>query len=171
MKKILLIFAVALIGLTASAQRHQGQRGGDPRQGLERMAEKMAKEMKLDNSTKEWFVALYTEYRDTLFSLQRQQRIKNKDLEKMDDAAVTQLIEQSLERDNRAVEIKRAYLAKFRERLSEKQVYRAMMGGMRQRGGDMQRQGRGQNNDEGFSGGPGGFPGGDGGGFGGGPDF
>ncbi len=170
MKKILLVFAVALIGLTASAQRHQGQRGGDPRQGMERMAEHMAKEMKLDNNTKEWFVPLYVEYRDTLMSLMRQQRVSHKQLEKMDDAAVTKLIDQSFETDARVAEIKRAYLAKFRERLTEKQVYRTMIGGMRQRGGDMQRQGREQNNGEGFQGGQGGFPGGDGG-FQGGPDF
>lgn len=170
MKKILILFAAVLIGLTASAQGRggqRGQRGGDPRQGIQRMAEHLAKEMKLTGDTKEWFIPLYVEYRDTLMALQRSQRMEDKVLEGMDDAAVSALIEESLERDAQSIAVKRAYLAKFRTRLSEKQVYRVMVMGMRPRGGDRQRQNSdGQGGPgEGFQGGfPGGFPGG-------GPDF
>lgn len=159
MKKTLLFLAVAIISLTATAQnrgQRGGQRFGDPRQGMQRMAEHLAKEMKLNNATTSWFVPLYVEYRDTLMKLQRPQRVEDKALQEMDDAAVTTLIEQSFAKDAAVTAIKRDYLAKFREKLSEKQVYRAMIGGMRPRGGDRQHS-RGN-----FRGG---FPGGGQGGF------
>ena len=170
MKKILLLLAVALIGLTATAQNRggrNGQRRFSPQQALQHAAERFAKEMKLDNATKEWFMPLYVEYRDTLMAVQRQQRVEEKALEGMDDAAVTALIAQNLEKDATATALKRAYLAKFREKLTEKQIYRVMVGGMRPRGGDQQRP-RGNNGEGGFGGFPGrsgGFP------EGGGPDF
>ena len=174
MKRILLLVAVVLIGLTATAQNRGGrggQRGFSPQQALQHAAERFAKEMKLDNATKEWFMPLYVEYRDTLMAVQRQQRVDEKALEGMDDVAVTALIEQSLEKDVAVTSLKRAYLAKFREKLTEKQVYRVMVGGMRPRGGDQQRQ-RDNFGQGGFpEGGPGGFPGGPGGFPGGGPDF
>lgn len=170
MKKMLLFFAVALMSMTVSAQGfggQRGQRGGDPRQGFQRMAERLAKDMKLNKDTKEWFIPLYVEYRDTMMSFMRPQRVEDKALESMDDAAVTQLIEKSLQREAAAISVKREYIAKFREHLNEKQVYHAVIGGMRPRGGDQQRQRSNQGEEGGF---PGGFPGGGPGGFGG-PDF
>ena len=166
MKKILILFAAVLIGLSANAQGRGGNggRGGDPRQGMQRMAEHLAKEMKLDDATKGWFVSLYVEYRDTLMSLQRSQRMSEKEIQKLDDAAVTTLINESIARDEQVAALKRAYLAKFREKLTEKQVYKVMGAGMRPRGGDQGRQRQGNRQGDFQGEGPGGFPNG-------GPDF
>lgn len=167
MKKILILFAAALIGLTATAQNRGGNggRGGDPRQGIQRMAEQLAKEMKLDNTTKEWFIPLYVEYRDTLMATQRAKRIEDKELQKLSDEAVSTLIQESFTREESVVALKRTYLAKFSEKLTVKQVYKVMIAGQRPRGGDQLRQRQGGNG-EGFpGGGPGGFPGDGGPGF------
>ncbi|MBP3227573.1 MAG: hypothetical protein J6M53_02180 [Bacteroidaceae bacterium] len=162
MKRILILLAVVLAGFTAQAQEEGGQRGGrggDPRQGVQRMAERMAKELKLDKNVKEWFVPLYVEYRDTLMAVQRQKRVEEKELNNMDDEAVNALIEQSLQNEANALSLKREYLAKFREKLTAKQLYR-VLAGQRPRGGDQQRQ-RGNGEEfQGGPGGPGGFPGG-----------
>ena len=176
MKKLLLIMAVALFATSMSAQNDQGGRRGrgDRKEMIGRMAEQKAKEMKLDGDTKQWFISLYTEYRDTLMGTQFPEGFGNRDRDndkkkkELTDEEATAKVLEGFAREEAAVRLKREYYKKFSEKLTPQQVYSVFNDRGMRRGGN-----RPNMNGGGFQGGPGGFGGPDGfggpGGFGG-PD-
>lgn len=181
------LFALAIVGssMSVSARDKKDNDKQDDRRAemQKKMATRTAEEMKLDEATTAWFVPLYVEYQDTLQSVKRGERPEPKkdkadkkaEPKEMTDAEAEALIEKSFVQAEKEVALKRAYYAKFKEKLTAKQLVRifgrqggpqGMRGG--QRGG--QRGAGQQGGPEGFGGPQGGGFGGPQGGFGGG-DF
>lgn len=133
-------------------------------------ANRMAKQMKLEDTEKDKFVALYIEYQTARNG--SQEFGKKNDSEKsesreMTDEKAKKLIEKNFSDRERQLKVDKEYYPKFAEFLTAKQLMPVFMtgGGMRP---DRNRQGQ-RNGNGGPDMGPGGFPGG---GFpGGGPGF
>ena len=165
MKKFLTLALVALMATTAMAQNEQDERG--ERRGRKEMSERfvkaLAKQLKLDDATTNWFTPLFQEYQDTLQAVRRGNRADEKRVKKMSDAEVKDLIQTSFDKEEKVVALKRAYYAKFAEKLTAQQLYQVF-------NPQMNRQNLGNNNRQQGGGFRGGFPGGGPGGFGG-PGF
>lgn len=121
-KKITYLMLALLIGTAASAtaQVASSARQGKGRPGMERMAEQMAKNLKLDEATTAWFVPIYKEYQDTLRAVRRTATRPGKN--KMTDADVTAFIEKSFSATESEVALKRQYYARFKEKLTPVQL-------------------------------------------------
>ena len=182
MKKIVLVMAMALIGV-ASVKAQDGQMSDEERaqrraEMIQRQGEELAKDMKLSDSEKTSFMELYTKYQNELMSqFQFQRRNQNngeerKKLSEMTDEEVTARIqeafarqEQQIEQQKARLEIQKKYYAEFSKTLKPQQLIR-IFGQQRPQGQRGQQGQQGQRGQRG-NGGRGGF-GGPGGGFGGG---
>jgi Spy/CpxP family protein refolding chaperone len=186
MKKMLLgTFAVLLVGFTTPtmAQDQQDPQGGQDNQQdmsemIQKRANRLAKDMKLDDNVKTKFVDLYTQYQNDLMGTMKQDRKQQKadqdESDKKDselsDAEATQKVQESFQRTEQQIErmqkqltVKKAYYDKFKSLLTPQQTMKVMVDqrGMRQRNNNNNNG----NNRMGGMGGPGG--GGFGGGMGG----
>lgn len=175
MKKILGLCLLAMMTTVLSANAQRSRERGDEKERTERRAAFLAKQMKLDETTTNWFTPLYVEMQDTLQAVRRsvfaksgekEERNARRSMEKMTDEEAVARVEKSLLAAEQENKIKREYYRKFSEKLSGKQLFvifvtpqRSNMNRMPQRNG---------NGGGGFPGGGfpgGGFPGGPGGGF------
>ncbi|MCH5174256.1 MAG: hypothetical protein J1F40_00035 [Prevotellaceae bacterium] len=168
MKKF--IFALMVFGCTALlavAQNNGGQRRQriDQAEMNNRMAERLASQMKLDKEKTELFKLLFLDYqtaRQNAANPKGEDESANErvNLDKIDDAKATELIDKQFAVQEAQLAVDREYLPKFLEILTPAQTARIYLRrGNQQRGQQMQ---GGQGGPRGFGGGPGG------GGFGGG---
>lgn len=171
MKKF--IFALIVFGCTALVAVAQNN-GGQRRQRIDqaemnnRMAERLASQMKLDKEKTELFKLLFLDYqtaRQNAANPRGEDESANErvNLDKIDDAKATELIEKQFAAQEAQLAVDREYLPKFLEILTPAQAARIYLRRGNQQRGQMQ---GGQGGPRGF-GGPGGGFGGPGGGFGG----
>lgn len=158
-KNILLAAVLALVSVAAMAQNPNGgqRQRFDPTEMYNRMAERLAKQMKLDDEKSASFKVLYLDYQ-----MARQNAEKPKgedakqsasDFKKMTDAEATALIEKQFATQEAQLAVDKSYLPKFLELLTPVQVAQVYVrrGGMqsaRPQQGGMGRPGGG------FGGGP-----------------
>lgn len=163
-KNILLAAVLALVSVAAMAQNPNGgqRQRFDPTEMYNRMAERLAKQMKLDDEKAASFKVLYLDYQ-----MARQNAEKSKgedatqatpDFKKMTDAEATALIEKQFATQEAQLAVDKAYLPKFLELLTPAQaaqvyVRRGGMQSARPQQGGMRRPGGG-NFGDGFGGGP-----------------
>ena len=167
MKKF--IFALIVFGCTALVAVAQNN-GGQRRQRIDqaemnnRMAERLASQMKLDKEKTELFKLLFLDYqtaRQNAANPRGEDESANErvNLDKIDDAKATELIEKQFAAQEAQLAVDREYLPKFLEILTPAQATRIYLRRGNQQRGQMQ---GGQGGPRGFGG-----PGGPGGGFGG----
>lgn len=165
MKKSLFILLLAFCSVTlgANAQRHHGSMGdGDRsmqrREMVKRQAAALSQRMELDNITAAWFEPLYIEYSDSLAAIRATTfPERDKKIDALSDLEAEQLILDKFSGEEQVVAVKRAFYARFKERLTPQQLVRIFAQQPGQRPGGQQNGGpRG-----GFGGpeGPGGFGG------------
>lgn len=128
MKKTILMLAALFMMFAAMNETYAQRPGMDPEMRAEfaRMAaQKVAGELKLDKSEREWFEPLYMEYAD---SLRKAQKIdlpeKNKEIKEMTDDDALAAVEKMFASQERALAVKRAYYARFKEKLTPQQLFR-----------------------------------------------
>lgn len=177
--KHLNVYIVALLfctSLSVGAQSRHGRGGEGDGQSrrqemVQRQAESLVDRMSLDDTTAAWFVPLYVEYNEALVKVRMEAMpSKDKAIDALSDEDAEQLVEDVFASEEKAVQVKRDYYERFKQRLTAQQLVKVFTF---QPGG--QRGQRGQGGHEGGRGGFGG-PGGpgfgpDGPGFGGGPGF
>lgn len=178
-KFIIASLALCIVSLTMSAQdnQRQGRRQQrfDPTEMFNRNAERLAKQMKLDDEKKDLFTVLYLDYQTARQNAAnpkgQNEREEAVDLKTLTDEKAKELVEKQFQRTEAQLAVDKEYYAKFLEILTPVQAYqvivpqrgRAGMGGMEGRPDGNRGFGR-----PGGFGGPGGGFGGPGGGFGGG---
>lgn len=168
MKKfILAALAMVLVSVAAVAQNgNGGQRQRiDPTELYNRQAERLAKQMKLEDDKANVFKVLYLDYQtarqNALHPKGENAEEERPDFKKMTDAQATELIQKQLAGQEAQVAVDKEYLPKFLEILTPVQTAQIYL----QRGGMRNGQGM-QGGQGGFGGGPrGGGNGGFGGGF------
>ena len=157
--------------LMAVAQNNGGQRRQriDQAEMNNRMAERLASQMKLDKEKTELFKLLFLDYqtaRQNAANPKGEDESANEriNLDKIDDEKAKELIEKQFATQEAQLAVDREYLPKFLEILTPAQAARIYV----RRGNQWQRSQQGGQGGPrgGFGGGPGGF-GGPGGGFGG----
>ncbi|MBR1521795.1 MAG: hypothetical protein IJ635_11240 [Bacteroidaceae bacterium] len=174
MKKfILAALAMVLVSVAAVAQNgNGGQRQRiDPTELYNRQAERLAKQMKLEDDKANVFKVLYLDYQtarqNALHPKGENAEEERPDFKKMTDAQATELIQKQLAGQEAQVAVDKEYLPKFLEILTPVQAAQIYLqrGGMR--GGQGMQGGQGRPGGQGgFGGGPrGGGNGGFGGGF------
>jgi len=121
-RKMLSLLLAAFFGAALGTYAQRGnapRRGGMPSPACQ--AESLAKRLKLDDAATAWFVPVYTEYRDTLRALRRSLCPKGS-LKNLSDAQVLERLENSFLLAEREVALKRSYMARFRARLTPRQL-------------------------------------------------
>lgn len=192
MKKTMIMTLVAMMAMTANAQREEmtpEQREARRVEMVQKQGERLAKQMKLDNNAKNTFIATYTEYRNELNALNPDGEIKQQPeahgvqkeyTEEQAKAKLKEIVEKQqkeIEKSTKRLEITQKYMAIFEKSLTAQQLIKVFTLQQRnqfgrQNGQGGQRQGNfGGQRPGGFGGQrPGGFGGQMPGGFGGG-DF
>lgn len=181
MKKL----SISLLALLLSAQlgvnaqgrhnRGNGEDGGQQRQEMvQRQAEALVQRMELDATTAAWFMPLYVEYGEALGAVRRESMPnRDKKIDELSDEAAEQMVLDAFAAEEKIVEVKRAYYARFKEGLTPQQLIKVFTQQFGQRGqrGAAGGQRGGFDGQRGGFGGPGfGGPGFGGPGFGG-PEF
>lgn len=167
----MLLLALTL-GTAANAQENEERRPAqmpDRKEMSAKHAERVAQQLKLDDKTKEWFLPIYVEYQDTLQALNRPQQPaeKKKKKETLTDEEALAKVESTFATEESRTALRRAYYARFKEKLTPQQLVTIFCDQNRMPFRPMGNRGnnRGQRPD--FNGAPGGFggEGGFGGGF------
>ncbi|MGN0234151.1 MAG: hypothetical protein ACI4B5_07010 [Bacteroidaceae bacterium] len=183
MKKLMFIMALGL--LVSGQARAQETESAESREAkraemIAKSGERLAKSFGLDDSKKESFLTIYTEYQTEMFATN--ERPDSKDLEEkkaeggkkeeLTDAQATERIKANFERQEKQVaqlqkrlEIQKRYYTRFAEVLTPSQTLKAMFpqrtrpqGNSQQRQGGMRPGGFGERGGGfGGPGGPGGF--------------
>ncbi len=167
MKRIIISAMMLLLLSAATAMAQDNNRGGqrqkfNPVEMYEKMAERLSKQMKLDDSKAETFKILYVDYQTTRHNAanpkgESSEQEEKVNLNKITDEAASELIQKSFDKQEAQLKVDKDYLPRFLEILTPAQAARIYV-----RGAGMGR-GSGQQNDGqrpggGFPGG--GFPGG-----------
>lgn len=189
MKKTMTLLVLALLGtgMTQAQRADDGDRAQQRKERIERQAQQQAKDLKLDEATTTWFTNLYVEYQTELQQVREAamkdmpkpekakkggdaddesanpENLKEKELKKLTDEQAEKIIQANFDRTEKELKVKRDYYARFREKLTPKQLVRifAQPGRGGQRGGQRGGMPRGGGFPGGPMGGPGGgFPGG-----------
>lgn len=169
-KSILTIAVFMVFCITASAQNNQQgrRRRMDTTEMYNRQAERLVKQMKLDDEKKDLFTVLYLDY---MAARQNAANPKGEedgdervDLKKLTDEKAKELVEKQFARTEAQLKVDKEYYPKFLEFLTPVQVAQVFVQRLSRGNAEGQRPGGG------FGGGRGGFGGGGfgGGGFGGG---
>lgn len=173
-KAFFVVLFIALSSVSVFAQNNQSRRNRvNTTEMYNRQAERLVKQMKLDDEKAELFTILYLDYQAARHnaanpkgeSEEQDQRI---DMKKITDEEATELINKQIARAEAQVKVDKEYLPKFLEIITPVQAINVFA--------PMRAMGRGEGQrPQGFGGGRGGFGGaggfgGPGGGFGGG-DF
>ncbi len=127
MHKTIMIFCLlaAVACGTAGAQSRNDKEDKGAKQRTERMATQVAKNLKLDDETAEWFKPVYVEMQDSLRNIRRNARADRKQLSKDNaptEEEAAQLIEENFEAAEKETAVKRVYYSKLRERLTAVQL-------------------------------------------------
>lgn len=160
LKSLIAVFAFALFAVSVSAQNQQGRRQRmNTTEMYTRQAERLVKQLKIEDDKKDLFTALYLDYQNARHNVANPKGENEKeekiDLKKMSDDAAKELVQKQFAQQEAQLAVDKEYYQKFLEMLTPVQVAQIFV----------TRLGR---NAEGF-GGRGGFGGGfPGGGFGGG---
>lgn len=156
-KQCLCLMLAAFLGgsLCVQAQKDDDGASGRRQARVEKMAKQLAKQMDLDDSTADWFIPLYVEYSDTLRAV-RTSPLRSREVDEVSDAEALEAVEAMFAASECEAALKRAYYARFKEKLTGQQVLRVFMPASPKRQSDGNRR-------PGGFGGPGGFPGGFGG--------
>ncbi len=166
----ILASALMLVSLSVSAQgdRRERQNNMDITEIYNRQANRLVRNMKLDDSKKDAFTALYLDYQNARHNAvnpkgrDQEGREQRTNFQELSEEQALELIQKNFERQEKQLAIDKEYLPKFQSILTNAQCAQVFINqGGRPAGGGQQRGGRG-----GFGGGRGG--GGFGGGFGGG---
>lgn len=136
-----LLAAFLCVGLTAQAQENNRDRTPGAKPSMEQMAANMARRLKLDSGTTEWFIPVYAAYQDTLASLRRTARPVKKNAG-MSEAEALQAIENAFKAAENEVALKRTFLPLLKERLTPQQLVAIFVQPMRERGDRMPQQGQ-----------------------------
>lgn len=171
MRKIIIsAFAFLLLSVAAMAQDNQGGRQRqkfNPTEMYEKMAERLAKQMKLDDDKAENFKVLYLDYQTARRNAidpkgENGESDEKVNLNKITDEEATKLIQKSFDKQEAQLKVDKDYLPRFLEILTPAQAARIYVKWAGMRGNGQQ----GGMRPGGFpGGGPGGFPGGGPGGF------
>lgn len=166
----LALIAISLFSVSASAQEKQGRRERmNTTEMYTRQAERLVKQMKLDDEKKDLFTVLYLDYqaaRHNAANPKGEDKQERVDMKKLTDEQATELIQKQFAKTEAQLAVDKEYYPKFLEFLTPVQVAQIYLP---QRGS---RDGQGGQRQGGFGGrggfdGPGGGFGGPGGGFGG----
>lgn len=119
-------FCTGLCAQTADKKARKN-RNTNPTERLQQQATRMADELKLDDQTQAWFVPLYVEFQDTLQAVARAARPvdangKAKQKKELTDAESLVLLANTFDKEERTLAIRRAYFAKFKDRLTPQQL-------------------------------------------------
>jgi len=171
MKKFILsALAMVLISVAATAQNENGgqRQRMDPTEIYNRQAERLVKQMKLEDDKAEAFKVLYLDYqtarRNAANPKGENAEDEKVDMKKITDAQATELIQKQFAAQEAQLTVDKSYLPKFLEILTPAQAAQIYIQRGGQRGGMGQQGGQGRPGG-GFGGGP---RGGGNGGFGGG---
>ncbi|MBO7295459.1 MAG: hypothetical protein J6U65_08620 [Bacteroidaceae bacterium] len=136
MKKMFALLMLMTVSMsTVFAQTPDGDKAEER---MNRMIERKAKDLKLDEETTAWFSPLYKEYLLALFVVNQKYRVEKKDL---NDAEILESIVNSFSRAEEEVAVKRTYFLKFQEKLTPQQLKDVFMPRMNRSGQGGQRGG------------------------------
>ena len=136
MKKFMTLVLLMVVGMGAGFAQEFDREKAEER--LNKMIERKASELKLDDETAEWFKPLYKEYNMALFVVAHKYRVEKKEL---DDAEILESIVNSFSRAEEEVAVKRTYFLKFQEKLTPQQLRNVFMPRMNRQGQGGQRGG------------------------------
>lgn len=141
-KKILgLVLAVFLcVGITAQAQDGNRRRTPVAKPSTEQFAATMAKRLKLDSKTTEWFVPVYVAYQDSLAALRKAARPAKRCAD-LSEAEALQAVEASLKAAEDEIALKRSFLPVFKAKLTPQQLATLYVQSLRERGHKMPQRG------------------------------
>ena len=132
MKRFIFLFlAAAAFALGVSAQAAEGDRKGNgPRDRKEaslKQAERMAGRLKLEGETKQWFVPLYAEYRDTLAAVARSARPARAEGEgkrraELTDMEAIETLARMFGAEEQTLALRREYFTRMKDRLTPQQL-------------------------------------------------
>ena len=126
MKKLVSFLLLTLLFTAAFGQRGQG--GPQRREAMERIhAAKMAyitDRLNLSSEQSASFIPLYKEYEDEMRYTRKSfmQKYKGMDIDAADDATAMQYVDDNLDFQQKAIEIKRKYNDKFLKVISPQQI-------------------------------------------------
>lgn len=175
MKKFILsALTLVLVSVATMAQNNNGgqRQRMNPAEMYSMQAERIAKQIKLDDSKAESFKVLYVDYQTARRNAARPKGEKegeeNVDFKKMTDAQANELIQQHFAAQEAQLAVDKAYLPKFLDILTPTQAAQIYLrGGFNQQGGFNRQGGMGGNRPGGMGGNrPGGMGGQRGGGQG-----
>lgn len=137
-KKILgLVLAAFLcVGVTAQAQDENRHRTPVAKPSMEQFAANMAKRLKLDSQTTEWFVPVYVTYQDSLAALRKAARPAKRCAD-MSEAEALQAVEAALKAAEDEVALRRSFLPVFKAKLTPQQLATLYVQSQRERGHKM----------------------------------
>ena len=136
MKKIMTLLLLMVISMgTGFAQEFDREKAEER---MNKMIDRKAAELKLDDETAAWFKPLYKEYHMALFVVAHKYRVEKKEL---DDAEILESIVNSFSRAEEEVAVKRTYFLKFQEKLTPQQLRSLFMPRMNRQGQGGQRGG------------------------------
>ena len=128
MKKLWTLLLVLSLGTCMYAQNKKDSHRSERRKDMsEKMAQRMAQELELNDEMTAWFVPLYQEYQDSLRVVRRLGSLEIDNQAGLTDQQAEQLVEIFFVADETRTSISRLYHAKFKERLSPKQLLKIFM--------------------------------------------
>lgn len=146
MKRIFTTLLVVLaLGFGLQAQARSEKTAEDkPEQAQmqQKRATRLAQQLKLDETTTQWFVPLYVAYQDSLQAVRAQGQLpEGKKQKDITDEEALSLIEATFAQSEQEVAIKRAFLEQFKEKLDGKALMFVFIMSERQGGQGGNRQG------------------------------
>ncbi|MBR3532090.1 MAG: hypothetical protein IKN83_12095 [Bacteroidaceae bacterium] len=172
-KLLILASALMLVSLSISAQgdRRERQNNMDITEIYNRQATRLVRNMKLDDSKKDAFTALYLDYQNARHNAvnpkggDQEGREQRTNLQDLSEDEALELIQKNFERQEKQLAVDKEYLPKFQSILTNAQCAQVFINQVGRPAGGNQMRG---NRPGGFGGGRGGGGGFGGGGFGGG---
>jgi len=137
------LLALALMCTGTATAQNRGDREQNRAERIQRMAQRQAEDLKLDDATTTWFVNLYTEYEEQLSAVRKEAmkdmpkpekkkesaeeedfQMKEKEMKKLTDEQADKMIQANFDRTEKELQVKRIYYSKFQEKLTPKQLVR-----------------------------------------------
>ena len=137
MKKLFMLAILTMFVGVGFAQKDKNVNFAERQKEMTaKRAAQLIKNMKLTDEDEDWFTQLYTEYQDSLFALRMSLRPHSqpeevngmKEMKQFTDEEATKMLENQFQMEEKQVSVKRAYYAKFKERLTPKQMMLVFMG-------------------------------------------
>lgn len=124
MKKILMALAVMCLATAPAGAQDNRDKGGKAaaEQAWQRRAEAMAGRLMLDDGTKAKFVPMYKEYVGKLSEARRPAKVAPKNAAQPTDKEILEGIEQEMDAQQKALDVKKAYYKRFKGMLNARQL-------------------------------------------------